>query len=1209
MPEAEVLYAKIGSDTTQYQASMNAAGAATDRTAARAAEMVREMDVLSQRIDFQQRGLEILQQRLDATTKKYGENSVQVAAAKLRIDQSSASIERNKATLDALTSGQITSANSIKDLANRIEALTTTQGQLNTQLDAARAKYGAESAESKTLEGALQQLNTTLQQNKEVAATASAAAEKLRISFEQQQATTSGTAAHVQAYDAVVDKAGLRAVDAAVKIEQLTQRIEAQQRSLPALQQQLVAVTREHGADSTAAQALQMRIDKLTTSINNNKASLERQEVAAKLSGQSMSAADEFAQSFTSGLAGMVGPAAAATAALGAASTVAESFKDAFAWQAEMDAATTSINIQLKGVRDANEVWAQAAEFGEKYRYTQEQMTTIISNSVPLLRQSKAGFDDLAGVLARMQVLAPGKSIEEAAFSLRELASGDIVSMADQFNIAKNKVYEMRDAIVAGGDPIVVMAEYLDKAGVSMDTLKARTEGAKGAMNDLVLQQEDLKEAQAEWAEGPGLQLLELQTNVIRGLVRVMTGDWSPAIESGKNALAGWAADQAGWVTDLVHWGDEQGKAAAKAETHAAVLGLLGGQTQQAAEATQGMAAATDQAAGSATNFLGKVGPTAEELAKLGKELESTGDKAAEGFKKIEEAQGKYQRESQERSAEHEAKLDEIQRDAQGKRTQEDGDFYDRIMGFYTDYARRREEIERDGAQKLADIDAKHQDDMQAMAESHVEALNAITQKQYDAQEAYAAAAAQSERDYQEEIAGIQSDAAAKRAEDEQKYNDDRAAAAQDLADKLAGINQDIADDAEQAQRDALARAQDYADKLADINQQAADRNTDRDQEYADDRADAEQDHQDKLADLQRQLSGELTDEQRARIEQQIADENRAYAEKEARAERDYQQQVERDARELAQAQAKAERERQQAEDAAAQKLADQQRQHEREIAAAQQAEQRKQEELRQSYDQQQQDLIAATAAKLATSQQQYDREKADRAQKLADELADLQQSVAQEQASYAKKQEQSAAHYVEEVTKQRTTLLQQIADAGQAFQRQQDDQLASFNKQKEQTDAAYAQKLADADTTYAAQSEKARAAYEEQLGDLRAGLGEQLDAYTTLQQQMTKLSADEAAKRRAIIAAEFGYDQAKDQQQFQTQINGLGLGDYGGAATGALLGGTAGVVPPGFGAGGGGGNIVINVSGAQNPQAVAQAVREELLKINRHNNGGALIP
>jgi hypothetical protein len=231
-----------------------------------------------------------------------------------------------------------------------------------------------------------------------------------------------------------------------------------------------------------------------------------------------------YLNAFKSGLIGIVGPAAAAGVAIGAVKGTIDSFVDAFNFKSQLDLTTRSIEIQLQGVRDQGKAFADAKRFGDDFKLTQEQITGAMQASIPIMRTSNQSTYDIIGTLSRLQVLKPEKSIQDAARALSELKAGQVESIVEQFNISRSAANQMRKEIAGGADAVEVLSRYLEKAGVGMDALKVGATGTNGALRDLARAQEEMKLAQAEWAQGPGLFILDQETRVARGLTRVLGG-------------------------------------------------------------------------------------------------------------------------------------------------------------------------------------------------------------------------------------------------------------------------------------------------------------------------------------------------------------------------------------------------------------------------------------------------------------------------------------------------------------------------------------------------------------------------------------------------------------------------------------------------------------------------------------------------------------
>lgn len=220
--------------------------------------------------------------------------------------------------------------------------------------------------------------------------------------------------------------------------------------------------------------------------------------------GSSTTLASQVGDALKSSMLSIVGPAALVATGMQAAQAAVQSFADAYNFKARIDQTNASIAIQLRGIRDSSATFAEAARFGQQYAFTQQQTSEAIQAALPIIRQSKASTEDVLGVFARLQVLKPEKSFGDAARALGELNAGQIVSIVDQFNISRAAANRMKDEIAGGADAVQVLSKYLDNAGIGMDTLAVRTQGAMGKVNELAQAEERRKLAQGGAAGGLG---------------------------------------------------------------------------------------------------------------------------------------------------------------------------------------------------------------------------------------------------------------------------------------------------------------------------------------------------------------------------------------------------------------------------------------------------------------------------------------------------------------------------------------------------------------------------------------------------------------------------------------------------------------------------------------------------------------------------------
>jgi len=316
----------------------------------------------------------------------------------------------------------------------------------------------------------------------------------------------------------------------------------------------LAAVQKAQGNAAGAAQTWKMALASITpNTIEANRATTQLIQSQNALSKSAQQAAGGMAvlPRTIAGISHEMASFAAQSLSLGAALSVASatvnSFADAFKFKAELDATTLAINAQLTGVRSQAQVWSEASAFAQKFKLTQKETTDAISASIGVMRASKAPIEDILGVLARMQVLSPEQSLQEAAIALKALASGDTTSLVTRFEVGRDVANQMKQEIQGGADAVAVMGKFLGDTGIGMDVLTTKTQGAAGALKDLAIAQENLKLAQAEFAQGPGMVVLEGQIRTTSGATRALSGDWESMRGSINTTISEALAGMAEW--------------------------------------------------------------------------------------------------------------------------------------------------------------------------------------------------------------------------------------------------------------------------------------------------------------------------------------------------------------------------------------------------------------------------------------------------------------------------------------------------------------------------------------------------------------------------------------------------------------------------------------------------------------------------------------
>lgn len=210
---------------------------------------------------------------------------------------------------------------------------------------------------------------------------------------------------------------------------------------------------------------------------------------------------------------GTLGGLASAYIGLEAAATFA---MDGLRLGAELEQSRLTIQTLVGSVEKGNAIYAEAIAFGQKYGYTQQEMASAAAQAATIINKTNLGTEKTLEVLGRLASLNPAEGFEGAVVAFKELTSGDIVSIAERFNIAKTEANAMKDAILAGADPVKVLDDALAKMNVTSDVLANRMKGTNGALLDVKLAFEDAKLATGEFLTAIGAP--EMLQNFATGL-------------------------------------------------------------------------------------------------------------------------------------------------------------------------------------------------------------------------------------------------------------------------------------------------------------------------------------------------------------------------------------------------------------------------------------------------------------------------------------------------------------------------------------------------------------------------------------------------------------------------------------------------------------------------------------------------------------------
>ena len=95
---------------------------------------------------------------------------------------------------------------------------------------------------------------------------------------------------------------------------------------------------------------------------------------------------------------------------------------------------------------------------------------TLVSN------KTGASLEQLLKTSQQLQFIRPAEGLEGASFALGELASGDITSLAERFNLTRDSLNELKNSGLPFEEQLIRLSALLDQQGASLDNVTALSE-------------------------------------------------------------------------------------------------------------------------------------------------------------------------------------------------------------------------------------------------------------------------------------------------------------------------------------------------------------------------------------------------------------------------------------------------------------------------------------------------------------------------------------------------------------------------------------------------------------------------------------------------------------------------------------------------------------------------------------------------------------
>jgi len=223
-------------------------------------------------------------------------------------------------------------------------------------------------------------------------------------------------------------------------------------------------------------------------------------------------------------LGALVSPLALVTAGAGLAVGAINSLGDALDFAGKLQEERRAFGGILGDFQKGNATLDEATQRGRLYGFTQKEVADAFRELAPIIRTSTSTTQDQAEALARISVLKPDDPVRALSGAIEGLQTGKIKELARELGLSKPEQDALTRSVLGGTDAFVALNAALDRHGITLAVARERTEGLVGAQRRQKQVEEDLQIAEAGFAAGPGLALLEQRIKVTNDATQAFGG-------------------------------------------------------------------------------------------------------------------------------------------------------------------------------------------------------------------------------------------------------------------------------------------------------------------------------------------------------------------------------------------------------------------------------------------------------------------------------------------------------------------------------------------------------------------------------------------------------------------------------------------------------------------------------------------------------------
>lgn len=295
---------------------------------------------------------------------------------------------------------------------------------------------------------------------------------RVNASFQQAGKTTGGGLAPG------LDESGRAAKRALSEFEKL-------ERQYNAIRDSEIRAARAAGDHSGALSLVQRQIQQAQPNTVRYNNLLAQQSQIQKELAKDTRLSQQLASGFSNSLTGIIGPAALATAAVGA---LFGAIQGGIAAGGEALALREQQN-SLRAVAGSAEVYANAINVARQQQLlfggTLRENIDGIQGLTIVSRESGASLQQLVDISQRLNIKSPEQGIGGARIAITEALSGNITSLSRRFEIPKDALKALGDTSLSTEERLAAIDGYLNKIGLTSEAVAGRVDADAAAFRRL----------------------------------------------------------------------------------------------------------------------------------------------------------------------------------------------------------------------------------------------------------------------------------------------------------------------------------------------------------------------------------------------------------------------------------------------------------------------------------------------------------------------------------------------------------------------------------------------------------------------------------------------------------------------------------------------------------------------------------------------------